>query len=127
MTALIKLDHIQLAIPADSEDLARKFFGTILGMVEITKPKELAARGGCWFRTGTFMVHLGVEKNFKPAMKAHPALCVENLQDMAETLPEAGYPVEWDRTIEDRQHFYSKDPFGNRIEFIQDGDGFMQR
>ena len=71
---IIGLDHVQLAMPAGGEDLARHFYGVVLGLVEQPKPAHLATRGGCWFRNGFVNIHLGVDKEFRPAKKAHPAL-----------------------------------------------------
>ena len=82
------------------------------------KPPQLAARGGCWFESGDLQVHLGVEKNFIPARKAHPAFIVDDLAGMVTKAMQAGYKVTADEPIEgfDRRHV--DDPFGNRIELI---------
>lgn len=121
------LDHIQLVMPRGRETDARAFFMNILGMAEEEKPASLAARGGCWFRANNVLLHIGVEEDFKPQKKAHPALIVSDLDALAQTLQSAGYPVSWDDFLPDRRRFYSTDPFGNRIEFLADGDGFSQR
>jgi catechol 2,3-dioxygenase-like lactoylglutathione lyase family enzyme len=68
------IDHVQLAMPAVGEDRAREFYGRLLGMKEVAKPAELVKRGGCWFECGPVQIHLGVEADFRPARKAHPAL-----------------------------------------------------
>lgn len=88
-------------------------------MEELDKPPVLAARGGCWFRGGDLEVHLGVEEPFAPAAKAHPGLLVDGLAVLARRLEEAGYPVAWDAEFPGHDRFYSADPFGNRIEFLQ--------
>ncbi len=124
---ITRLDHIQLAMPAGGEDQARIFWGGLLGMAEEVKPEPLASRGGCWFRMGDIIIHLGVEKDFTPQKKAHPAFCVGDLAELAQRLAAAGYPVTWDEALPDRRRFYTADPFGNRIEFIRDGDGFGQK
>ncbi|MCF3652447.1 hypothetical protein [Synoicihabitans lomoniglobus] len=121
------LDHIQLAMPPEQEDRARTFFVGLLGMTEETKPEPLAARGGCWFRSGPTIVHVGVESNFGPQGKAHPAFCVSDLATLAERLRTASLPVQPDTALPDRRRIYTTDPFGNRLEFIQDGDGFGQK
>jgi len=122
----MQLDHIQLAMPAGEENLARTFFTGILGMREQEKPYPLSDRGGVWFRTGEVIVHLGVEQNFSPQKKAHPAFLIGELDHLASRLSESGYPVTWDDALPTRKRFYSADPFGNRLEFIADGDGFTQ-
>jgi len=70
---------------------------------------------------------LGVEKDFAPQKKAHPAFCVRDLDGLAQRLAGAGYPVIWDDALPERRRFYTADPFGNRIEFIANGDGVGQK
>jgi aminoglycoside 6'-N-acetyltransferase I len=109
------------------EAKARTFFTAVLGMQEEQKPSILANRGGCWFRSRLAILHVGVEKEFAPQKKAHPALCSTELEVLANRLVGYGYPVEWDEALPTRKRFYTRDPFGNRIEIIQDGEGFSQR
>jgi hypothetical protein len=122
-----RLDHVQLAMPTGEEEKARAFFGTVLEMQEETKPEPLASRGGCWFRSGGVLLHLGVERDFVAQKKAHPAFCVRDLAGLADRLKAAGYPVIWDETLPSRRRFFTSDPFGNRIELMRDGDGFGQK
>jgi len=110
-------------MPVGGEEKARAFFGRIIGMREEAKPGPLASRGGCWFRLGGVILHLGVEKDFSPQRKAHPAFCAADLNLLGKRLEEAAFPVEWDDSLPDRKRFYTSDPFGNRI----DGDGFGQK
>ncbi|MGE3800123.1 MAG: glyoxalase [Candidatus Kapaibacterium sp.] len=119
---LLTIDHIQLAMPRGEEEKARSYFTQLLGMEEERKPETLAMRGGCWFRSGVVVIHLGVENDFRPQKKAHPALVVLNLDLLATQLQEGGYPVQWDNALGDRRRFYSEDPFGNRIEFMERDD-----
>ena len=117
--ALLAIHHVQLAIPPDGEPQSRSFWSEVLGMRELDKPPVLAARDGCWFRGGDLEVHLGVEEPFAPARKAHPGLRVDGLQALADRLEQAGYPVAWDGEFPGHDRFYSADPFGNRLEFLQ--------
>jgi catechol 2,3-dioxygenase-like lactoylglutathione lyase family enzyme len=113
-------DHVQVAIPRDTEDAARRFYGDVLGMTEIAKPPALAVRGGCWFRAGAAVLHLGVEAPFRPARKAHPAFLVDDLDAVSATLTEAGHDcVPADGDISGVRRFHTFDPFGNRLEFQQ--------
>lgn len=114
----MRVDHVQLACPPGGEEEARRFFGTILGMVELEKPAPLRARGGCWFRSGEVELHIGVEEDFRPQRKAHPAFAVADLDEVAATLEQAGGPVTWDTSLPDVRRFFTADPFGNRIEFL---------
>jgi len=121
---ITRLDHIQLAMPLGGEGRARQFWSGVLGFTEEVKPEPLASRGGCWFRSGNTIVHIGVEKDFAPQKKAHPAFCVEDLDGLAERLAAAECSVFWDDALLNRRRFYPADPFGNRIEFIANGEGF---
>lgn len=114
-----RIDHILIAMPAGGEDEARAFYVGVLGMSERIKPPVLAARGGCWFAIGALQVHLGVDRNFIPARKAHPAFIVEDLAGMIDKAVQGGYNVTADEPLEgcDRRHV--DDPFGNRIELIE--------
>jgi catechol 2,3-dioxygenase-like lactoylglutathione lyase family enzyme len=114
-----RLDHILLAMPAGRESDARDFYQGILGIPEAIKPAGLAARGGCWFEDGELKIHLGVEKNFVPARKAHPAFIVDDLATLEATLKKAGYPLAYDEPLEGYDRFFVNDPFGNRIELMQ--------
>lgn len=106
-------------MPPGEEDKARNFYGRILGLAEVTKPPHLAQRGGCWFENGTARIHLGVEAEFLPAKKAHPALLVSGLSVLAERLQDAGFPVQTDEPLPGYERLYVSDPFGNRIELMQ--------
>lgn len=114
-----RLHHVQLALPAAEEDRARAFFSGVLGMTELVKPAALAARGGCWFRSGGWEVHLGVERDFTPARKAHPGVLVTDLDALALRLTDAGAPVLWDPDFPGFRRIYSADPWGNRLEFLE--------
>ena len=105
-------------MPAGSEDVARRFYGELLGMVEIPKPAELAKRGGVWFSSGDVQIHLGVEADFRPARKAHPALRCSHYDDLSAKLQEAGVPLLNDESIPGVRRCHIHDPFGNRIELI---------
>ncbi len=114
-----QLHHVQLAIPPGGEDQCRAFWSGILGMDEIEKPPVLAARGGCWFRSGGVRVHLGVEDDFAPARKAHPGILVRNLRQLATSLEAGGVQVTWDEEFPTHDRFYAADPFGSRLEFLE--------
>jgi catechol 2,3-dioxygenase-like lactoylglutathione lyase family enzyme len=114
---LAALDHLQLAMPPKGEAAARAFYGGLLGLRETPKPPALAARGGVWFQ-GAIALHLGVEPDFRPARKAHPAFRVRDLGALAARLAAAGHAVTWDDALPGVRRFYTADPFGNRLEFL---------
>jgi catechol 2,3-dioxygenase-like lactoylglutathione lyase family enzyme len=117
-----RIDHIQIAAPAGCEDAAREFYGSILGLKEIEKPAILRARGGCWFECGSQQVHIGVERNFQPAKKAHPAFAVFHFDELRKTLRALGATVVDDENLPGMRRFYAEDPWGNRIEFVEISD-----
>lgn len=113
------IHHVQLACPVGSEDALRAFYVGVLGLVEVTKPPVLAARGGCWFRGFGIELHLGVEQDFRPARKAHPGLLVEDLDGWAARLNAAGFVVDFDDDFPGMRRFHSHDCHGNRLEFLE--------
>lgn len=117
---LTGIDHVQLAAPPGGEPAARDYYVGVLGMTELPKPPLLAAKGGCWFRTGAVEIHIGVQDPFHPARKAHPGLLVADLDALAATLTRHGLPVRWDESVPGRRRFHTDDPHGNRLEFIAD-------
>jgi len=113
------LDHVQLAMPPGKEDEARNFYAGVLGLTEVPKPANLAARGGLWFEGGSLRLHMGVEPDFHPARKAHPALLVENLEALTAHLERSGVSIVRDEPLEGYHRIHISDPFGNRIELLE--------
>ncbi|MCF3121901.1 glyoxalase [Streptomyces arenae] len=120
---LAAVDHVQLAAPPGSEPALRAYYEGVLGMTETPKPPVLAARGGCWFEAGAVRLHLGVEAGFRPARKAHPGLLVRDIEAYADRLAAHGAEVVWDDDLPGHRRFYSQDPVGNRLEFLEPRPG----
>lgn len=106
-------------MPAGQEDAARAFYAGVLGLEEEPKPPNLARRGGVWFRHRDLRLHLGVETDFRPAKKAHPALLVRGLAELAARCAAAGYPPITDEPLDGFDRIYLSDPFGNRLELLE--------
>ena len=119
MSEILGLDHVQLAMPAGKEASARSFYAGVLGLVEESKPQNLASRGGVWFRGGTLRLHLGVDPDFRAAGKAHPAILVSGLSELAVRCRDAGFPPVTDEPLAGYDRVYVFDPFGNRIELLE--------
>jgi len=113
------IDHVQLAMPPGGETQARAFYGGVLGLDELPKPAELAGRVGAWFSNDAVTLHLGVEQEFRPARKAHPALLVEGLAELVASLERAGHPIQRDVQLAGYERVHVRDPFGNRIELME--------
>jgi catechol 2,3-dioxygenase-like lactoylglutathione lyase family enzyme len=116
---LIGIHHVQLAMPAGEEEDAVRFYAGTLGLEQVPKPAELSPRGGVWFKSGTLEVHLGVEDQFRPAVKAHPAILVLGLERLRGRIEEAGYKISDTVQLEGYDRVYVRDPFGNRLELIE--------
>ena len=116
---ILRVDHVQLAMPAGREADGRRFYRDLLGIPEIPKPPELAARGGAWFERGPLKVHLGVGRRFVPARKAHPAFIVSGLMALIDKLRDAGVAVTQDEPLAGYLRVYVDDPFGNRLELLE--------
>lgn len=116
---IIGFDHVQVTAPRASEAEAKRFYGVVLGLIETPKPEALAGRGGAWYRCGSQYLHIGLEDDFQPQRKAHPAFLVRDLAAMRSRLETAGAPIAIDAQIPGYRRFETRDPFGNRIEFLQ--------
>lgn len=118
------IHHVQVACPAGAEDDERAFYTGVLGWPELPKPPLLAARGGCWFQVPGVggpdgELHVGVEADFRPALKAHPAFVVD-VDATAAAIEASGRSVTWadPAEIPGRRRFHTFDPVGNRLEFL---------
>jgi len=117
---ILSIDHVQLAIPIGEEAEAREFYVRVLGFIEVPKPPDLAKRGGAWFESGNVIVHIGVDSDFHPARKAHPAFIVDDLESLIKKIRSAGYKTDTTQPPLDgykRAHIF--DPFDNRIELME--------
>ncbi|MGK4578926.1 VOC family protein [Kitasatospora sp. HPMI-4] len=115
------LDHVQLAAPPGSEELLRAFYADVLQMAEIPKPQPLTDRRGCWFAAdgGRVRLYLGIEESFRPTTKAHPGLAVSEIDEFAARLASLGALVVWDESLPPSRRFYTQDPVGNLLEFVE--------
>jgi catechol 2,3-dioxygenase-like lactoylglutathione lyase family enzyme len=119
VTHISGLDHVQVAMPKGEEASARTFYGALLGLEELPKPRDAAARGGVWFKCGDLQLHLGVEETFAPARKAHPAFRVRGYEALLGKLSANSVAVNRDRTQPGVERAFVHDPFGNRLELIR--------
>lgn len=118
LVSILRLDHVQLAYPPDHDDVARRFYGDVMGLVEVAKPAPMRARGGMWFQAGPIQIHLGVEPGMKPSAKMHPAFVVDDLDALVARLVAAGAEWKPSNELEGVRRGHTLDPFGNRIELI---------
>jgi len=114
-----RIHHVMVAMPANREEQARRFYGALLGLEESEKPANLRGRGGVWFMTGALQLHLGVDPDFRTAEKAHVAFEVVDLAGVRSRLAAAGYDATDDEPLAGFDRCYVKDPFGNRVELLE--------
>lgn len=119
--SIVRLHHAQITIPKGTEEQARQFYCGVLALPEIEKPEALQGRGGFWLQVGDRQVHVGTEDGVeRSATKAHLAYQVDNLQAWRERLQAYGIAIEDSVPIPGYTRFEFRDPFGNRVEFIQE-------
>jgi catechol 2,3-dioxygenase-like lactoylglutathione lyase family enzyme len=120
MSAIVGIDHVQITVPPDGVEAARAFYCGLLGLPEVAKPDSLCERGGFWLWAGDQAVHVGVEAGVdRPATKAHVAYAVRDLADWRARLSAAGVRLSDGVPIPGYERFEFRDPFGNRVEFIE--------
>jgi catechol 2,3-dioxygenase-like lactoylglutathione lyase family enzyme len=113
------IDHVQIAIPVDGEKIAQPFYRDLLGLTEVAKPPNMAARGGAWYEAGHIKVHLGVEDDFRANDKAHVAFVVDDVAALAQCAEAAGFKVKHNNDLPGYLRAFLYDPFGNRIEILR--------
>ncbi|HEY0048475.1 MAG TPA: VOC family protein [Pyrinomonadaceae bacterium] len=120
MPSILRVQHAQITIPKNAEDEARRFYCGVLGLKEVPKPESLKRRGGFWLEIGAFQVHVGTEDGFdRTKTKAHIAYEVEDLDGWRERLAGNGVEILEGVAIPNYRRFEFRDPFGNRVEFLE--------
>ena len=118
------IHHAQITIPKGAEDAARDFYCGVLQLREIAKPEPLIGRGGFWLEVGDRQVHVGTEDfDARQSTKAHVAYMVDDLDDWRQKLSAAGVKIVDAISIPGYRRFEFRDPFGNRVEFLQSTEG----
>jgi catechol 2,3-dioxygenase-like lactoylglutathione lyase family enzyme len=116
---VLGLDHVQIAIPVGGEERAREFYDGILKFSEVEKPAAMTGRKSIWFVAGPVNLHLGIDAEFHPAKRAHPAFVVDNLDDIVAACESAGLATRPDVGFGDFRRVHVFDPFGNRLELME--------
>lgn len=116
--AFRRLNHVQVCVPRGAEEEARAFYGGLLGLEEIEKPRELRERGGLWFNVADIQLHVGVEETVAPS-KRHPAFEVEGIEGVRKYLEQNGVRTRDEPRLPGVARFFFFDPFGNRIELME--------
>ncbi|MBD7984380.1 VOC family protein [Sporosarcina sp. Sa2YVA2] len=118
---ILGLHHAQITIPIGAEEEGKQFYCDLLGLEEIEKPDSLKGRGGFWLKVGDREVHVGTEDGFDRLLtKAHLAYLVDDISYWKNVLEKQGIKPIGGVPIPGFVRFEFKDPFGNRVEMIQE-------
>jgi catechol 2,3-dioxygenase-like lactoylglutathione lyase family enzyme len=119
---ILGIHHAQITIPRGAETRAREFYCGLLGLKEVPKPAELAGRGGFWLEVADRQLHIGTEDDVERAKtKAHVAYAVQDLDAWRDALTANAVAITEGIQIPGSRRFEFRDPFGNRIEFLEKG------
>ncbi|MDH3494513.1 MAG: VOC family protein [Acidobacteriota bacterium] len=118
---LLRLHHVQITIPVGSEAEALEFYCGLLGLREIPKPENVLKRGGFWVEIEGLQIHIGVDPTPKtPDSKEHLAFLVDKLEDWRTRFESGGVNVKDGKGVPGLKRFDIRDPFNNRIEFLEE-------
>jgi len=118
---IIGLHHAQITIPKGKEEGGKRFYCNLLGLDEIKKPDSLKGRGGFWLQVGEREVHVGTEDGLdRFTTKAHLAYLVNDISYWKSVLEKSEIQVMEGVPIPGFDRFEFRDPFGNRVEMIQE-------
>jgi catechol 2,3-dioxygenase-like lactoylglutathione lyase family enzyme len=123
MPTIVRLQHAAVTVPLDGLDRARDFYSRVLGLREVARPPELAERPGIWYSLGATELH--IQARADPPRETgdrHPALVVDDIDGWRAALAAAGIEIFDQPTIYNRRPFNIRDPFGNLIELMTEGD-----
>jgi len=102
------------------EEECRRFYCGLLGLRETPKPASLEGRGGFWLELGEMQIHVGTEDGVdRTASKAHLAYLVDELASWRARLEREQIKILEGVPIPGYDRFEFRDPFGNRVEFLQ--------
>jgi catechol 2,3-dioxygenase-like lactoylglutathione lyase family enzyme len=118
-TYILAIDHVQIAAPEGCEEKARVFYGEILGLEELEVPLGLRDRASCWFRCGQLQMHIGIQQDFQASKKAHVAFLTTRIDGLREVFQLHGITTVDDGDLPGARRFFTEDPWGNRLEFLE--------
>ncbi len=113
-----RLQHVSIPRPPGSDQLARDFYGGLVGLDEIPPPAILQPSQVIWFRAGDDgELHVFLEEPLGDTSNRHFCLVVDDLGGLRARLRGAGYAPYDVEAIPGRPRFFCRDPFGNIVEF----------
>jgi glyoxylase I family protein len=112
-----RIEHVALTVTDVAR--AKHFYGQILNLAEIPRPKSFDFPGA-WYRNGAADLHIIARQEADAQSRRHVAFYVADIQTAAKVLQQNGYPVLWEQKykIEKIDRFFTQDPDQNRIEIM---------
>ncbi|MEX2246143.1 MAG: VOC family protein [Dehalococcoidia bacterium] len=126
MPSVLRLQHAAITVPVEGIDEARRFYSGVLGLREVPRPPELHDRAGIWYSFGATELHIQTRRDLPPETgDRHPAFIVDDLDAWRARFEDAGVAVVDQPTIYGRRRFNVRDPFGNLLELMTEGDSIV--
>lgn len=124
MPSIVRLQHVAITVPIARLEETREFYSGALGLQETPRPPENAGQPGIWYTFGSTELHIQARESV-PAEKGdrHPALVVDDIDGWRARFVGLGIEVIDQPTLFGRRRFNIRDPFGNLIELMTEGDG----
>ena len=117
---ILGLHHVQITVPESMEEAALAFYTEVMGLISIDKPRGADDRSGTWLQLGGLELHLTTEEGFnRRTTKTHIAYRVDDLRYWRNRMIENDVTPIDAIPVPGYDRFEARDPFGNRIEFIQ--------
>jgi catechol 2,3-dioxygenase-like lactoylglutathione lyase family enzyme len=119
------LQHVNVVYPAGAEAEARAFYAGALGLEEVPKPGEFD-QSGMWFQLGSGQVHLS-PGDPPPPGPWHFCVVADDFEPLRRRVEATGADTEDTHSWGDRRRFFTRDPWGARIEILEAPVPAMQR
>ncbi|MEP6718128.1 MAG: VOC family protein [bacterium] len=118
---VVALGHVNVTVSAEQEDAAKTFYGTVLGLKQISKPAGPRQNIGAWYGLAGVQLHLSVEeKDTNAASDRHVCYIVADIEAAERHMRDEGTKIISDPSpIAGVRRFYIRDPGGNLIEIVQ--------
>lgn len=121
---IIRVNHVNVTVPAALEAAAKHFYGDVLGLPQIAKPAGTRQNMGAWYDLGGSQLHLSTEDGVQHELSdAHVCYQVADITVAKRELQAAAIAVIPDpRPPSGYSRFFVRDPGGNLIEITQKTD-----
>ncbi len=119
MPSIEAVHHVALTVPTEGLEEARRFYSGLLGLKEAPRPAPELGRPGIWYSLGDTELHIQCRDSIPtPPGEYHPGLIVDDVKALRAHLRASGVEIIEAQPLNDRERFFCRDPFGNRIEFL---------